>query len=198
MLDRSLLHTLAAIVDEATAAFDDYDYSRALERTERFFWGFCDDYLEIVKQRAYGSAGGEGAASARRTLELALSTLLRLFAPHLPFVTEEVWSWWQDGSVHLAEWPDTGGLRAEAGDTGSLAYAVAADVLGEIRKAKTVQQRSLRTDVERVVVNDTRERLGALAEVADDVREAGRVRVLDTAEADELAVDVELAESDAA
>ncbi|HUF84589.1 MAG TPA: class I tRNA ligase family protein, partial [Acidimicrobiia bacterium] len=197
-LDRALLHALAAIVDDATAAFDDYDYSRALERTERFFWGFCDDYLEIVKQRAYGSAGDEGAASARRTLELALSTLLRLFAPHLPFVTEEVWSWWQEGSVHLSGWPEVGGLRAEAGDGGSLAYAVAAAVLGEIRKAKTVQQRSLRTDVERVVVRDTPERLGALAEVADDVREAGRVRVLDTAEADELAVDVELAESDAA
>jgi len=200
-LDRSLLRALATIVDEATAAFDKYDYSRALERTERFFWGFCDDYLELVKQRAYGSAGEAGAASACRTLELALAALLRLFAPHLPFVTEEVWSWWQEGSVHLAGWPDAGALRAEAGDAGDagdLAYTVASDVLGEIRKAKTAQQRSLRTDVERVVVSDTPERLGVLAQVADDVCEAGRVRTLDTVESDELAVEVELAESDAA
>ncbi|MGQ0804118.1 MAG: valine--tRNA ligase [Actinomycetota bacterium] len=197
-LDRSLLHTLAAIVDEATAAFDEYDYSRALERTERFFWGFCDDYLELVKQRAYGSAGDEGTASARRTLELALETMLRLFAPHLPFVTEEVWSWWQDGSVHLAAWPDAGALRAEAGEAGDLSYTVAADVLGAIRKAKTAQQRSLRTDVERVLVRDTQERLGALSGVIDDVRDAGRVRDLDTVESDEPSVDVELAESDAA
>jgi valyl-tRNA synthetase len=134
-------------------------------------------------------------------LELALAALLRLFAPHLPFVTEEVWSWWQEGSVHLAGWPDAGALRAEAGDAvdaGDLAYTVASDVLGEIRKAKTAQQRSLRTDVERVVVSDTPERLGVLAQVADDVCEAGRVRTLDTVESDELAVEVELAESDAA
>ncbi len=124
--------------------------------------------------------------------------MLRLFAPHLPFVTEEVWSWWHDGSVHLAGWPNAEALRAEAGDAGDLAYTMAADVLGEIRKAKTAEQRSLRTDVERVIVRDTPERLGVLAQVIDDVREAGRVRVLDTAESDEPSVDVELAESDAA
>jgi valyl-tRNA synthetase len=174
-----------------------------LKQTERFFWGFCDDYLELVKQRAYGSAGGDGAASARCTLELALSTLLRLFAPHVPFVTEEVWSWWQEGSVHRTAWPDAGALRTAADvtgtdDAGSLAYRVAADVLGAIRKEKTAQQRSMRADVERVVVRDTPERLSALGLVAPDVREAGRVRSLDTAPADELAVDVELAESDAA
>jgi len=197
-LDRSLLHGLAGLVDDATTAFDDYDYARALERTERFFWGFCDDYLELVKQRAYGSGGDAGEASARRALELALAALLRLFAPHLPFVTEEVWSWWHDGSVHLAGWPNAEALRAEAGDAGDLAYTMAADVLGEIRKAKTAEQRSLRTDVERVLVRDTPERLGVLAQVIDDVREAGRVRVLDTAESDEPSVDVELAESDAA
>jgi valyl-tRNA synthetase len=109
-----------------------------------------------------------------------------------------VWSWWQDGSVHRTAWPDAAALRAEAGDADDLAYTVAADVLGAIRKAKTVQQRSLRTDVERVLVHDTPERLGALAQVLGDIRDAGRVRDLDTAESDEPSVDVELAESDAA
>ena len=83
-----------------------YDYARVLERTESFFWGFCDDYLELVKARRYGDFGAEGAGSANSAMLVALSTLMRLFAPYLPFVTEEVWSWWRQGSVHTAAWPD--------------------------------------------------------------------------------------------
>jgi valyl-tRNA synthetase len=193
-LDRSMLRSLIDIVEEATGAFEGYDYSRALERTERFFWGFCDDYLELVKQRAYGAGDERGARSARRALELALSTLLRLFAPHLPFVTEEVWSWWQDGSIHRAGWPDPASLRAETGDADRLTYGVAADVLGEIRKAKTSRQKSLRAEVDRAVVRDTSERLEALARALGDVQAAGRVRDLDLVPAEAFAVEVELTE----
>ena len=199
-LDRSLLYHLRAIIAEASGAFEAYDYSRALEDTERFFWHFCDNYLELVKQRAYGAVGERGAASARRTLELALSTLLRLFAPHLPFVTEEVWSWWQEGSIHNQAWPDSKelGAAAEGSGTGPDVYDVAADVLGEIRKAKTSRQKSMRAEVERAIVRDSSDRLRALEAALDDVRQAGRVRAVDPHEADEFSVDVELAESDAA
>jgi valyl-tRNA synthetase len=193
-LDRSMLRSLIDLVEDATGAFEGYDYSRALERTERFFWGFCDDYVELVKQRAYGAGDQDGAASARRALELALSTLLRLFAPHLPFVTEEVWSWWQDGSIHRASWPDPEPLRADTGDAERLTYRVAADVLGEIRKAKTSRQKSLRAEVELAVVRDTAERLEALRAALADVHQAGRVRDMDLVPAEEFAVEVDLSE----
>jgi valyl-tRNA synthetase len=193
-LDRSMLRSLIDLVEDATGAFEGYDYSRALERTERFFWGFCDDYVELVKQRAYGAGDQGGAASARRALELALSTLLRLFAPHLPFVTEEVWSWWQDGSVHRASWPDPEPLRADTGDAERLTYRVAADVLGEIRKAKTSRQKSLRAEVDLAVVQDTAERLEALRAALADVHQAGRVRDMDLVPAEEFAVEVDLSE----
>jgi valyl-tRNA synthetase len=199
-LDRSLLYRMRGLIVDASSAFESYDYSRALEVTERFFWDFCDNYIELVKQRAYGTVGQAGTGSARRTLELALSTLLRLFAPHLPFVAEEVWSWWQDGSIHRAAWPDASelGTAAEGSEAQPVVYEVAAGVLGAIRKAKSEHEKSPRAEVDRAVVRDTPERLHALEAALDDVRQAGRVHEVERVEADEFSVDVELAESDAA
>ncbi len=194
-VDRAMLVGLADLVAEATAGFEGYDYARALERTETFFWRFCDDYLELVKGRAYGSQGPEAQASADRALNLSLSTMLRLFAPFLPFVTEEVWSWWQDGSVHRAAWPEADELRAAAGDGADRAVLdVAAAVLGEVRKAKSEAHQSMRAEVGRAVVTDTPERLAALRLAAADVQEAGRIADLVLADGDALAVKIELAD----
>jgi valyl-tRNA synthetase len=167
-VDADLLAALDALVAEATAAFDDYDYARALERTEAFFWAFCDDYLELVKNRAYGALGPDRAASAAHALRHCLSVLLRIFAPFLPYVTEEAWSWWQDGSVHLAAWPVPEG-RSQ--DTATLAEARA--VLAQIRKAKTDAGRSLGTRVSRVAVAGPPAALERLRAAADDLAQAG-------------------------
>jgi valyl-tRNA synthetase len=196
-LDRAMLAALAALVVDATAAFEAYDYARALERTERFFWGFCDDYVELVKQRAYGGSGDAGADSARAALAIALAALLKLFAPHLPFVTEEVWSWWRGGSVHRSPWPEAAPIAsAAAGETADTAYRIAADVLAAIRKEKTVQQRSLRTAVTRATVHAPAEAMAWFETVRGDVIAAGQIEALDLAAADELRVDVELAPPD--
>ena len=192
-LDRSMLHRLAVLVDETTRALDAFDYARALERTESFFWTFTDDHLELVKARVYGEYGAAAAASACRALRTALAVLQQLFAPFMPFVAEEVWNWWHDTSVHSSRWPEPDELRAAAGGVGALPGAVAAAVLGEVRRAKSEAKRPLRTEVVRATVTDTAERLTVLAEVADDVRAAGRVSELVTAQGPELSVACELA-----
>jgi valyl-tRNA synthetase len=193
-LDRALLGELAALVDECTRAFDAFDYARALERIERFFWSFCDDYVELVKGRAYGNRDSDGRDSAIATLQCALSTLLRLFAPFLAFATEEVWSWWQSGSVHRAPWPTSEELHAAADGADPTIYETAADVLGEVRKAKSEQKRSLATPVIEVIVSDSQPRLAALAAATDDVCDAGRIERLVTGPAEALAVTVRLAD----
>jgi valyl-tRNA synthetase len=190
-LDRSMLAALADVIADATTAFDGFDYARALERVERFFWSFCDDYVELVKGRAYGGAGDDEARSAATALVTALSTLLRAFAPIMPFVTEEVWSWFADGSVHRERWPDADALRVAGGEP--LVFAAAADVLAAVRKQKSEQKRSLITPVERVIVHDTAERLAALDQAHGDLCEAGKIAALSTADGTELRVEVELA-----
>ncbi|TDC46658.1 valine--tRNA ligase [Jiangella ureilytica] len=181
-LDRAMLATLDGVVADATRALDDYDYTRALEATERFFWDFCDDYVELVKARAYGEDGdGAGAVSARAALRRALSVQLRLFAPFLPFVTEEVWSWWRDGSVHLAPWPAASGEPGEPG-----LFPAASALIGAVRKAKTEAQLSMRTEVARAVVRVRPGDTDAVRALLGDVRAAGHVAVVDV-EPDETA-----------
>jgi len=197
-LDRSMLHRLADLVGEATRALDAFDYARALERTESFFWAFTDDHLELVKARAYGEHGAEASASARRALRTALEVLQKLMAPFMPFVAEEVWRWWHDGSLHVETWPESGRLREMAGGVDGSPSALAAAVLGEVRRAKSESKRPLRTEVLRATVTDTTERLAVLEQVSADVCAAGRITELVTAEGDELSVTCELASEAAA
>ena len=191
-LDRAMLASLATVVDEATAAYDDYNYARALELTESFFWSFCDDHVELVKDRAYGARGPEAADSAKAALALALSVQLRLFAPVLPFVTAEVWSWWREGSVHRAPWPST---RELAGATGDAAIVTdVAGVLSGIRKAKSEAKVSMRVAVASAVVSGGAAAIARVREAAGDLAAAGRVGELSFLEADgPLAVVVTLA-----
>jgi valyl-tRNA synthetase len=195
-LDVALLAELAKLIEGATLAHEGFDYARALELTEGFFWSFCDDYVELVKTRAYGEHTPHGADSARATLALALSALLRLFAPFLPFVTEEVWSWWQGGSVHTAPWPTVAEVGPHAGaDPGVL--DVAAQVLGAVRRQKTTQKRSMRARVATLTVTANRPALRDIEAAWEDIIDAGGVDDFVTTEDEEsetLSVEVVLTE----
>ena len=192
-LDRAVLAALDEVVAEATASLDGYDHTRALERTEAFFWRFCDDHVELVKDRAYGSHGEAARASAAAALGTALDVLLRLLAPFLPYVTEEVWSWWRDGSIHLAPWPE----RLPAGWLGDpLVLEVSGQALAAVRRAKTQARRSMRAPVARLRVVDAPERAEALRQAADDLRAAGGIAELAIEAGAIPTIEVDLAEAD--
>ena len=176
LIDHAMLIRLAAVVDEATLALEQFDYARALERTEAFFWWFCDDYVELVKTRAYGET--HDASSARASLHRALSILQRLLAPMLPFATEEVWSWLESGSIHLSNWPTTQETLADfvtTDDASSLLDATCV-VLAAVRRAKTEAKVSQRAEVSQLVVTAPSATIDLLKANILDLRNAGALQ----------------------
>jgi valyl-tRNA synthetase len=187
-LDASMLATLDGIVREATKALDVYDHARALEVTEQFFWTFCDDYLELVKERAYNRSD-VGQPSAALALRIAVSTLLRLLAPVLAFATEEAWSWFNDGSVHAAPWPEPLDIK---GDPRVLS-AVGEALIG-IRRAKTEAKASQKTAVTRLTIAAPAASIQLLQLAEADLKAVGRIGEIRYADAAAIAVsDIELA-----
>ncbi|MCU1410551.1 MAG: valS, partial [Rhodoglobus sp.] len=187
-LDQDMLAVLADVVMAATTAFVNFDHARALEVTEQFFWTFCDDYLELVKERAYNGTTS-GQTSAVVALRTAIDVFLRLFAPFLPFATEEVWNWRHEGSIHNAAWPkleDTGAIRPPLG----LLPAVS-EALISIRRAKTDAKASQKTDVVSAVIAGP----AILEEGLGDLRAVGRIASVEFVVSESIEVrDIVLAE----
>jgi valyl-tRNA synthetase len=201
-VDVALAGRLASVVTKSTEAFEAYDYTTALETVEKFFWEFCDDYLELVKERAYARGGVEvtpaGTESAKATLALALHVQLRLLAPFLPYVTEEVWSWWQEGSVHHATWPTVLEIGSAGAADGSAVEHVAT-ALGGLRGAKSQAKVSMRTELSRAEFSGPAAVLESVRSAESDLRNAGKITgevVYTETESGELTVTAEIAAED--
>jgi valyl-tRNA synthetase len=195
--DRGMLTELAQLVDEVTAAFEEYEYTRALDRTETFFWSFCDDYLELIKQRRYGADGTAAAESANLALQAAMSVLLRLFAPFLPFVSEEVWSWWQSGSVHRAAWPASSELVTLIGNRSpeaAQAFRLTSEVTARIRQQRSTNKRSFKVPI-RVVVSADEAQTAFLRRVEGDLASGNNAVSLSFTAGSPLDVTVEFVET---
>ncbi|MGJ4843470.1 valine--tRNA ligase [Leifsonia sp. Le1] len=193
-LDRSMLQNLAAVVSDATTALDGYDHARALEIAETYFWTFCDDYLELVKERAYGEQSAE-QTSAVVALRIALSAFLRLFAPVVPFATEEAWSWFNDGSVHTAAWPEASEVAGAWADDAAV-LGIVGRALTAIRGAKTTAKASQRTPVGSAVIAGPEAEIAAIESAAGDLRSVGKIAELRFAAATDLSVtDILLAQA---
>jgi valyl-tRNA synthetase len=171
-VDQSMLASLQLVIEKTTEAFEKYDHTKALELTESFFWAFTDDYLELVKERAYGKGDftEQERGSAVIALRQALSVLVRLFAPFIPFAAEEVWSWWQEGSVHKAAWP----TRDEIGGTDSQLLKDASSALILIRKAKSDNKLSMKAEIQTVTISGPEH----LSSLTKDLKGVGRIENL--------------------
>ena len=177
-IDRAVLAALADVVATATAAFERFEHARALEATESLFWTFCDDYIELVKDRANdfdGSHDADAVRSARATLAIAVDTFVRLLAPFLPFATEEVWSWYRSGSVHRAAWPQSVGLREASAGADAELVARAGAALAALRKVKSEAKTSQKTPILSVALAVAPEAEASVEAVRADLIEAAKV-----------------------
>ena len=192
-VDHALLNKLAQVVETATTSFDKYDYTRALEVAETFFWAFTDDYVELVKERTYGNQGEVAANSARAALGITTHTLLKLFAPFIPFVTEEVWSWWQEGSIHLQSWPKSSEIITDK-SAGIDPLNNVTWILSEVRKVKTENKQSMKAEVKTLEIWAKAEVIEQVKDAQKDLIAAGNIKDLKLNVTDsEIKVKAELA-----
>jgi valyl-tRNA synthetase len=188
-IDKAMLAALAEVVTGATKAFENYDHTKALELTESFFWNFTDDYLELVKERAYGQNTDPAAqASAVSALRIALLALTKLLAPFIPFATEEAWSWWQVGSVHRSSWPLAEELSSFNGDQNVALLSLASQALIGIRKAKSDEKLSMKAEISSLTIEANEADIESLKHIESDLKSVGKIDQVSYKASESLAI----------
>jgi valyl-tRNA synthetase len=184
-----MLAALAEVVAGATKAFESYDHTKALELTESFFWNFTDDYLELVKERAYSQNTDPAAqASAVSALRIALLAITKLLAPFIPFATEEAWSWWQEGSVHRSSWPVAEDLSSFTGDQTAALLSLASQALIGIRKAKSDQKLSMKAEIRSLTIEANEADIESLKHIESDLKSVGKIDEVNYKSSESLAI----------
>ena len=183
-LDRAAMAKMSLVVKQATDYLNNYEHSKALEVIENYFWQFCDDYIKLVKNRAYGTADATGntpseaaVLSARTALGMGLDAFARLLAPYLPYSTEEVWSWMHagEGSVHTAPWPKPLAYATAAFNVSPDILSHAGATLAALRGIKSKAKVSMKTPIKRVRLAVSDDVRASIRAALSDIAEAGRV-----------------------
>jgi len=197
-LDRGMLWKLSRLVEHSSRHLDVYDYASALRETEEFFWWFCDDYIELVKRRR--AADGPASQSATIASGRALSVILRLFAPFLPFVTDEVWSWSQRGTVHRAPWPTrdevTDRMAGDREGADTAASRIASEVTARIRQERSARKLGFSVTARLALVLPETDRIPWDA-VASDVIAGNNIIGIDVSNGDALSATLDPQPADA-
>jgi valyl-tRNA synthetase len=188
-IDKAMLAALAEVVTGATKAFESFDHTKALELTESFFWNFTDDYLELVKERAYGQNTDLAAqASAVSALRIALLAITKLLAPFIPFATEEAWSWWQEGSVHRSNWPVADDLSGFIGSQNASLLSLASQALIGIRKAKSDEKLSMKAEITSLTIEAGEPEIESLKLIDSDLKSVGKIDEINYKVSESLAI----------
>ena len=191
-IDLSFVYSLKQVIIYSTEAFEKFDYASALDKIETHFWQFCDHYIELVKGRAYREEDPIKKKSALATLDWALKTYLRLFAPYMPYITEEIWSWrYSNGSIHKTEWPSESELTDLKLHADQL-FEQAIIVLTEVRSAKSKANTSMKHPVNTVTIHSPEDTWQAYNAIKEDIIRAGSIASLTFQSRSTLHIDVEL------
>jgi valyl-tRNA synthetase len=187
-IDKAWIAHMGTVVAQATQSFELYDYAAALDKTESAFWMFCDHYIELVKGRAYQESGAK-QLSVWQTLNWTLKTFLRLLAPYLPYVTEEIWSWRYTAispSVHISLWPDETEYESVVFPSWKSQEILdpVIQILSEIRAAKTQAQKSMKHPVTSLTISGPESFIALIdmyPDILEDLKRAGSVTSVKTA-----------------
>ncbi len=161
-IDYWMLTKLNKLIRNATESFDNYEYAKAKSDIENFFWhDLCDNYVEIIKDRTYNPQNyKEGKNGAQYTLQKSILSILKMFAPIMPFVTEEIYqmkfaSEEKKKSIHVSSWPEVN--EKEIDDNVEKAGDLAVEIIGAVRKFKSEKNISLKTDVKKLTIDLSKE-----------------------------------------
>lgn len=193
-VDQAWLAKMRTLIEKSTEAFERFDYAQSLQLTESVFWLFCDDYLELVKARAYQEKELPSGQSAIASLLLTLKIFLRLLAPSMPFITEEIWSWSfadNHSSIHKTHWPIVQELHHIIFE--ETLMDIAFDILRQVRTTKSQAQKGMKWPVESLKVSGKDDQLNLVTLAEHDLKNACSFATLEKSSSDQLLIEVTLA-----